>query len=246
MTDHLTDRIDRLKANTERLFREQRRSYDESTIGKIQKEVTALAVFWAQLLRGWHWFYSWVVGPVMRPLYRLARWAWGRYRALWDAAVYRKDEHGVRRFVKTRAGLMVTATVVCFYLFTHVVELAWHTCLYAITADRDESVYLISSQEIFPDRNIHAVRGCDALPCTEQNSIYFRVRPTTFNHIWSLIDRRTIFFPDYVAAAAPQGIAKCTITSYGIRIKLVMRVIQDLDWYPDILAISCEQRGDAK
>lgn len=243
MIDPITDRIDRLKANTERLFREEKRRYAESAVGKIHKEISAWAIFWTQFARGWHWFYSWIVAPIARPLFRLARWAWGRYRALWSAIVYLKDEHGVLRFSKTRAGAMVTATVACIYLASHVIELFWHTGLYAVTADRGETVYLISSQEIFPELNIHNVKGCESLPCTEQNSIYFRVRPTTFNHIWSLVNHSTIFFPDYVAAAAPQGIAKCSITSYGVRWKFVMRVIQDVDFYPDILAISCEQRS---
>lgn len=239
MTDPLIQEIDRIKDGLAGAARDAKRTYDESAIGRTQKELTAWTKFWSQVFRGLYWAWSYTIKPLMNVAMRVLRRMLALYKRLWDLVVYRVDEYGVRRFIKTRAGLMVLATAGALYVSSELLELVADTVLYVVTAQRDEQVYLIMSQEIDPKHNIHAARGCEALPCSDHNSIYFRIRPTMFNHLWSLYHTGNVFFPDYVAAAAPAGASKCIITSYGVRIKFLMR---GLDWYPDILAISCAQR----
>jgi hypothetical protein len=108
--------------------------------------------------------------------------------------------------------------------------------LYTLTVRKDEVVYLTNSQEILPQENVHSVQGCHTLPCTDENSFYFRIRATAFNEVWSLVHGHGLFFPDYIAAAVPVSISKCKITSYGVRLKFVMR---GMDIYPDVLQTEC-------
>ena len=51
-----------------------------------------------------------------------------------------------------------------------------------------------------------------------------------------MVHGRGLFFPDYVAASVPLSISQCTITSYGLRLKLIMRGV---DIYPDLLKTEC-------
>lgn len=120
--------------------------------------------------------------------------------------------------------------------FIPAIVFIFHAILYFTTVKRDEIVYLTNSQEILPHENEHSVQGCHGLPCTDQNSIYFRIRATNFNEAWSILSGRGLFFPDYVAASVPVAVSRCKITSYGLRIKLLMR---GLDIYPDLLQTEC-------
>jgi hypothetical protein len=235
--DPLLEQLDRLKKQAADTGTRYKRQYDQSSIGRFQQDTSALVIFWYQIVRSVTWVWLNILRPLLRFfIFTPMKWLWGKYRALWDQVVYVKDQYGDRTFSKVRGGLFLTATLYVVYILPNLIELVWDTALYAATAQRHEQVYLISSQEIYPDRDIHAVKGCDALPCNDQNSFYFRVRPTLFNHIWSLLHHATVFFPDYVAAAAPAGITPCRVTNYGIRVKFVMK---GLDLYPDALEISC-------
>ena len=158
-------------------------------------------------------------------------------RRVWEKVVYYDDQFGNRLFSKTRAGMFLTISIVfAWFVFIPAVAFLYDLGLYLATVKTDEIVYLTNSQEILPEENIHSVQGCHALPCTDKNSIYFRIRATYFNEAWSLAHGRGLFFPDYVAASVPLSISRCTITSYGVRVKLIMR---GMDIYPDLLRTEC-------
>jgi hypothetical protein len=148
------------------------------------------------------------------------------------------DKFGNRLFSKRRAGLMLLATAaVLWFALLPTLGFLFDLGLYFATAKVDEVVYLTNSQEIVPEENIHSVQGCHDLPCNDNNSIYFRIRSTPFNQAWSILHGHGVFFPDYVAAAVPLSVSKCTITSYGVRLKLFMR---GMEVYPDVVSTVCE------
>jgi hypothetical protein len=200
------------------------------------REIHAVAVlirFVTQVLIGLAWFWENLLRPVMRTLFwRPLKYLLRKYRLLWDRVVYLKSGH----FSRLRAGLMVTATIAAIYVIPQLTLFLLHAGLFLATAKR-ETVYLTQSQEIYPDHDVHSVKGCEELPCTEQSSIYYRVRPYSFHHAWSLVKRGTLFYPDFVAATVPPGVSRCTTLSYGLRIKLLMR---QWDLYPDLLDAVCE------
>jgi hypothetical protein len=200
------------------------------------RDIHAVAVlirFVTQVLVGLAWFWENLLRPVARTVFwRPLKYLLRKYWALWDRVVYLKSGH----FSRLRAGLMVTATIAALYVIPQLILFVLHTALFVVTA-KSETVYLTQSQEIYPDDDIHSVKGCEELPCTEQNSIYYRVRPHHFHHAWSLVTRGSLFFPDYVAATVPPGVSRCTTLSYGLRLKLLMR---QWDVYPDLLDAICQ------
>ena len=62
------------------------------------------------------------------------------------------------------------------------------------------------------------------------------IRASNFNEAWSILSGRGLFFPDYVAASVPVAVSRCKITSYGLRVKFLMR---GFDIYPDLLQTEC-------
>lgn len=193
--------------------------------------------FLYQLAHGLVWFYEKVVQRITRPLFNAARWAYYRYRELWDWWVYTKTGH----FSRVRAGALVTTTVAACYVIPWLVInsllLTWDAGLFLTTA-KYEDTYLTFSQEIYPEYDIHSVKGCEKLPCDDQNAIYYRVRPHYFHHMWSVWKHGSLFYPDFVSAAVPPGVSRCRVLSYGFRIKLL---IKQFDIYQDLLEISCVQ-----
>jgi hypothetical protein len=187
--------------------------------------------FLYQVLAGFGWVYTYVIRPVTRPFWKAGLYLFRQYRRLWDRAVYKSSGH----FSRIRAGGMVIATGLAIYLFVPVAKFVFDAGLFAVTYDIEE-VYLSKSQEIDPANNTHSVTGCEKLPCTEANSIYYRVREDTFNSLWSMLHHGGLFYPDYVAAAVP-GVSKCKVTSYGFRFKFAMR---QWDIYPDMLEAHCQ------
>jgi len=224
--DPLLDRLDQLTSEVQHA---SRRWYQRSFSGEINQ----FGVFWYQVSGSAVWIWSRILVPTIGFLGRPAAWMLRQYKRLWRSFTYRHGE-----FSKVRGGVLLLGTTLTLWMVPTVLGLVWDTGWYLLTAKHHEELYLKNSQEIFPEHNVHAVRGCEELPCTEQNSIYFRTRPSAFNHIWSLLHHGIIFFPDYVAAAAPVGTTKCVVTTYGIRIKLLMRGI---DLYPDLLEVSCSE-----
>jgi hypothetical protein len=195
------------------------------------KAVVKTMTFFAQFFAACTWVYLKIMAPVARPFIRLGRTLFRWYRAAWARFVYRTDGS----FSWARSGVMLTATIIAFYIIPHVMMFTFHATLYLTTA-KTEDVFLTQSQEIYPDDDIHSVKGCDSLPCNEMSSIYFRVQPSWFNQAWALVNNGSLFYPDYVAAAVPPGISECTILSYGFRLKFLMR---RYDIYPDMLTANC-------
>jgi hypothetical protein len=233
----LQDEVNRLKKKIEERAFEEGKANARSWTGRTQHDLTAIHKFWFQFLAACWWIYSKVFRPLARLLFKPVRWIWRFFRFLWDKAVYYEDSFQNRQFSKTRAGLfLLTFAVVAWYVIVPAAILAFDTALYLATVKRNEVVFLTNSQEIKPAENEHSVQGCHAIPCTDENSIYFRIRASNFNEVWSLLHGDGLFFPDYVAASVPLSISRCKITSYGLRIKLLMR---GLDMYPDLLKTEC-------
>ncbi|RYF00589.1 MAG: hypothetical protein EOO77_33820 [Oxalobacteraceae bacterium] len=131
---------------------------------------------------------------------------------------------------------MIAVTALIFVTALPVAAFTYDAAMFAVTYDI-EDIYLTNSQEIDPEHNLHSIKGCEDLPCTEANSVYYRVREDHFNSIWSMLHHGHLFYPDYVAAAVPPVVSKCHVTSYGFRFKFAMR-----QWnvYPDMLEAHCQ------
>jgi hypothetical protein len=239
---NLKEEVDRLKKKIEEQAFQKKKADAKSWTGRTQHDLTAIHKFWYQFLQACHWIYANVFRPISRLLFKPVPYLWRWFRLLWDKAVYYEDQFQNRQFSKTRAGLfLLVSAVSVWYLVVPALIMIVDTAIYLATVKHNEQVFLTNSQEIVPGENEHSVQGCHALPCTDDNSVYFRIRASNFNEAWSILHGRGLFYPDYVAAAVPVSISRCKITSYGLRIKFLMR---GLDIYPDLLRTECTPLQD--
>lgn len=233
----LLDRVNRLKERIAERAHESGKAHAASATGRTQRELTSIQRFAGQMVLAAIWSYQHFLAPVVRVLSVPGGWAWRLYRYLWDRFVYVEDRFENRIFSKSRAGIFLsTFLVFAWFILLPALGFLYDAGVYALTARHDEVVYLTNSQEILPEENIHSVQGCYALPCNEENSAYFRIRWTLFNQAWSLVQGHGVFLPDYIAASVPLSVSSCKVTSYGIRLKFLVR---GLDLYPDLLRSEC-------
>jgi hypothetical protein len=104
------------------------------------------------------------------------------------------------------------------------------------TTWKNEEIYLTSADEVDSIKDIHSVRGCRNIPCSESDAIYFRVSKSFAHHIYSYVDHKDLFYPEYTASVVAPGVNKCTVKSYGLRIKFLMR---GWDLYPYMMDAVC-------
>ncbi|CAK7069951.1 MAG: hypothetical protein DELT_01820 [Desulfovibrio sp.] len=163
-------------------------------------------------------------------LSRLLSW----YKRLWVKYTHNKYDE----FVYKRGVGMVAATAVCLVLIPTALGVVLDTAYYFAT-HKKESIYLIQSEEIFPEDNIWGVRGCYTQNCDSTSSLYYRIKPSVFNHLWNLGHNGNIFLPDTIGSSVPTGLTRCEVDSYGIR----LRILMTFNIYPSVLQIMCEDYG---
>jgi hypothetical protein len=230
----LKEQVDDLNASIDRRKREAAEAYASSTVGVVQAKVTRFSRLTYQFTSAATWIYQKMLQPVYRVTSAPAKWLWKQYLLFWE---YYTTRDG--KFSRVRAGGLLAGTIAFgYFLFMPLLGFFFDAGMYVLTVHRDERIFMTSSQEIYPGANEHQAQGCHSLPCSDSNAIYFRIRATMFNEVWSILHGRGLFFPDIVATIPLNS--QCTITSYGVRIKLFMR---GTDIYPDLLKTECRPVG---
>lgn len=239
--DELLKKIRQTREAQEKIDHNRSKAKSESRVERMSEDVNLFHRFIFQLIAGLQWSFV----NVGIPTWKVVRWPFWKlvkqYRRLWSLIVYQRDEFENLRFSKTRAGVMFTATVVFLWFFMMPsIGLVFDTANYVLTAKHNEIVYLTQSQEIVANElneNIHSVKGATHLPFDPEDSFYLRINDSWFNQLWSIVYRGGLFYPDYVAAAVPGIPSKCVTTSYGFRMKGIMR---HLEIYPHLLSATCQ------
>ncbi len=183
------------------------------------------------------WLYQHVLEPVGSLTPSVVKTVGYGYQRLWNRVCYGTDANGDRRLLKKRAGAMVLATALAVWYAPTILGTAssflWHAGLYITTA-RHRILYLHGSEE--PTSRQYAAKGCETLPCNDQNTLYFRIYDTLFHDIRHLVVYQSGFYPDFVAAAIPPGLNRCDVVDYSFRQKLFTRYLE-LD--PILLEAEC-------
>lgn len=217
---------------------------DENPIVKTVKNYYGLARFWYQFTTSMTVIYR----RVIYPIYSWGYWLfsilfWKRFRTIWDRFVYKTDKDGNKKFSKVNGAAIIASTAMVLVLAYHSLFVLFDATVYAFTRHADEFVYLSNAEEISPDSNIFSVRGCvapaigESFSCGAEDSLYFRISPSNFNHVWSFFNTDTwLFYPEEVAAPIAPGWQQCTVTSYGVRLKFLMR---NWDIYPELVSARC-------
>lgn len=240
-TDDLEDRVRRLREETARDADARARRARTSRTVRAREDLSIGGRFAWQLAQGVLCLWDKIGRPLGLVGAATARRLWRWYRRAWALAVYRRDVAGDLRFSKTRAGFMVLGSILFFwYLLLPTAELVlWDAPLYLMTAQVDVPVYLNGSQQL-DTLGGHAVEGCDRLPCSDQDAVYYRTSDEGwFNDLWSLWHGRGLYWAEYVGAAVPYQTSHCLVTYYGFRFRFTARY---LNFYPRLLAVSCSGR----
>lgn len=169
-----------------------------------------------------------IVGPAKKLWKRcdpLTSW----YAKKWKQVCY--DKYG--DFLWKKAAKMIAATVCCFYLSLCVLGFIFDLGYY-LSTKRVETIYLSDSVELEDD--LWSAKGCKEKQCTSDNAVYFRIRNTWFNNVWSICTHGQIFLPDITAAVIPTGQARCKVVSYGLRYRIAIV----FNYFPQILQAECE------
>lgn len=154
--------------------------------------------------------------------------AW--YKRLWVKFTYNKYDE----FIYKKGISMIVATVATVIIVPLLLCLILQTAYYFATYHK-ETIYLNHAEEIYPDENIWGVRGCETTYCDSDSSLYFRISPAIFHHLWSLSHHGRVFIPDAIGSSVPTGLTQCEVISYGLR----FRMTRLFNIYPNILNVSC-------
>jgi len=250
MTDELSPTARRLKEQHEKRSFEREKAESRTTLAGIAHEVSVTARFvtnltrvlvwiWVHFLAPFAWVFSW---PIIR-------WFVSKYIALWNRVTHYTDKYGNYKFSRKKGVGIVLATVMVAFLTANAVQLGMDWALYSVSKE-ERTVWLSLPQEIYPGANIFSVQGCSiaegeetaaVVHCDDENSLYFRVRPTLFNEAWSILHGKGIFFPELIVSPIGASWSKCATVSYNFRIKLLMGFG---DWYPDLLSAKCERSSN--
>jgi len=239
----MKERIDDILKQLSEEERIRKESADNSLAGKTKQKIKAIETLTTSALVLVH-----LLWRIIYPFYVIfhfvfIQFLWKYYKPIWDKFSY-VGEGEDRHFSKVRGTMTLLSSLVGVWVLYGFMFFMGDVLLYVATGHVDEIVYLSNAQEIDPLENIHSVQGCTAqaegenFSCDSDKSLYFRIENDAFAEVWSLVNHGAFFYPDYVAAPIAPGWQKCTVTSYGFRMKIFLR---GFNIYPMLLSAKCEQ-----
>ena len=235
--DDLLKRAEELKKRAQRIHKTGQKK-SRSVISETQEQITEIHTTFSQIKATITWLYRTFIYPVITHPWLGKPFV--AYRNLWNRVVYIEKDENPKFFSRKRAGLMVVATIIFLKLLPLILSTAYefvYDSSRMLTSYKSKEIwYLGKSQEIDPEGNVFSAQGCATIECSDQTSIYFRIKPSLAHHLWSLFHNQNLFFPDFVAAGIQNDINKCTVTGYGSRSKFIVR---NWDVYPQILSVNC-------
>lgn len=166
------------------------------------------------------------LGWLYRTVGKLAGWY---RRRVWQRFARKADGN----LGKRRVSAILFSTAFAFWMIPAMIGAVWQGTL-MLTTWENETIFLTNSEEVGDD--VFAIKGCRKIPCSEADATYFRVRSTLAHTIYAFGTRGNAFYPDYTASVVAPGVNSCEVTSYGIRVKALMR---GWDVYPDMLDAVC-------
>lgn len=178
------------------------------------------------------------VGEGLSFLAPVARPVWNGYKSLFNRVAYTKDEDGERTILNKPRALAAVAlsAMVAFGAVTQGLpvagNLAYDGVMMATTTEHNRPLYLTGANPSDSTDDVFYVKGCESLPCTDSNSVYFRLRDNNILSAYRLVTTGKAFWPEDVGAAIPEETSACLVSSYGVRIRM-------LGMYPHITSVQC-------
>lgn len=219
-----------------------KRNRAKSRVTQVEEDAKFFYRFWLQLVATVFWIWNKILRPVSNLAWRFGFWFFGLYRKAWSFVVYKRNEYGDLIFSKFRAAAFLIFAVPVS-LFT--LNLFIDGSIFAATYRNNETVYLFNATDnSFTNDDEFSIIGCEVtaikedegFQCDSQYTLYFRVQPGLIEHIYAIFTKGDIFYADSVAAVVAPGWNKCTVDSWYIRFRTLMR---NTNIYPKMLDASC-------
>lgn len=254
MTDDLSPTAKRLREEHEQRKFNSKKKEAHTRTGRVWNDFGIVMKFVSQVVAASAWLWWNFGNPFLNKVtVPFAKWGFWWYLDLWNGFTRVKDEYGVERTSIKRGATMVAGTLLSLFIAFHTFLTVLDTGLYMATRRVDEVVWLSLAQEIDGHAGTFSVQGCEITPtnekglsnCATADALYFRVYNSTFNNMWSIVHGWNhgrpfdLFFPDQVVAPIGADWAKCVVTSYSVRVRLLMFIG---DIYPVMLSASCERQ----
>lgn len=247
MIEDLSDRFAKIDTAIKQSAYNYKKQYDQSGMGKFHREFNLWMRFWEGFSASIQFLYKKLVYPISIRLWGLVKWLMIQYRTLWLYAAYRKDSYGKPQFSRIRGATIILSTMTGLYILYAVIQISITLPWYFLTVKYDEVLYLSNhsavegfSKNKLKINDVYEITGCEAINCSDQDTVSFRVEATWFNEAWSVMHHFAFYYPDYVVAAVSPVVNRCIITSYGIRQKFLVR---EYELHPDILQVRCVPVG---
>lgn len=182
------------------------------------------------------WMGGIVNNTVVKPAVWWTKINWELYKKA--AVSYEDDGTKKNHYARGAASIAfsLAATAAIAGAVVPVANIAYDTAMYAAT-NKTETLWMTGTDLVDEDEGVYTAGGCKELPCSEANSIYFKIRPSLFLEGKTLMESggRNWWQPETQIAAIPEVTSRCTVEYAGIRFK-------PLKWYPYILETQCSHR----
>jgi len=241
--DPLADRFKQVQSSIAMSFYNVKKDYEQSETGKFHKDIALWLKFWYGFVIAINWLYKWTLKPILQYYWKALKWLARNYRTLWLKLTYKKDQYGALQFSKVRGGFTIISTIMMLYTIYGLLMISGTLPWYLLTVKHNEVLYLSNHSAVeghagakIKINEVYEITGCETIDCSDQDTVSFRVEASWFNEAWSVLHNFAFYYPDYVAAAVSPVVNRCTITSYGIRKKFLVR---NFELHPDILQVRC-------
>ena len=243
--DPVLGEIDRLLKKTQKTIHDRTKAYDQSAIGKFQKDTTRFTKFVYTVGKSLRFIYNWSVGPIINLAYKIGKWGFWKYVNAWNRFTYIEDGYGKKIFSKIRGSVMILITAVVLLGITPYLSIAaWEfggLWGFVWTAER-HTVFLNDAQPATSSdgqqiAHTYLAKGCDTKAnCNQNDSVAFVIRSTPFNTLYYIVMHGGLYYPDYIAGVIPAVPSKCEALTYGIRQKFL---VKNYELYADLLEVQC-------
>lgn len=177
---------------------------------------------------------------VWRPIGYVGGKAWNGYKNLFNKVSHVEDkESGQLVFSKKRAAAMVMATMVALTGAFHYnlgIPAAFEVAKDSRVLFGTEQMEVYLNRPEMIEEGVYEVTGCLDYPCSDDNTLYFRIEDNVFKDVGYLFSRGHFYDPEYVAGAMSNEANQCSVEYIGTTSRFLQRT---LGWKPQVVQAEC-------
>lgn len=185
-------------------------------------------------------YFTKYLGPFLGFLAPLWWWVAGKYKTWYVTMAYKEGVHCTKRGARALF-ILTLATVASLYVNIWYVlptagRLVYDMVVFEVFSYKTEKMYFSKPEWIEGDvgqgDTMLSTFGCDARPCSDENSREYRFRDSLYLNTKYWITRAEPYDHSDIAGIMQSELNYCSVNAYGSRFK-------PLDWYPFIYKVEC-------